>query len=501
MTWSLSFGFVQVRDRRDARFRIEKGVVPLVQATERVDVIVRAGYVVTMDAERRIYRDGLVAVRGETIVAVGREADLLHRFQASEMLDARRMAVIPGLIDAHTHTPQAMLRSAADDLGWAPYLIDWIWPLQGAYTEADAMASLKLMMLECIKAGTVMFVEPFVHSRYNYDAFAQAVLDSGMRAGLAKLVMDRTEHALQAGVINLGMLETREGSLGAAEAAIARWHNAGGGRLRVLLGPRVPRPMGEACSPGFFQELRGLSDSTDVFIHCHLAGETDDLPYFREMYNGTPFEFAEANGLAGPRNMLVMCCHASPSDVEILARTGTHVVHCPQPNMKMASGVAPVPLMRQKGVNVALGTDSGANNNCYDIFREMKAASLLHNIHNMDSECITAEDCFEMATRNAARAVGLADQLGSIEPGKQADLTIVDLDKPHLRPVYDVVANLVYSGCGADVDSVMVAGRFLMRKRQVLTLDEEAILHEAQRRGDEVMQRAGKVVAPRWPVL
>jgi cytosine/adenosine deaminase-related metal-dependent hydrolase len=456
---------------------------------------------ITVDAERRVVTDAAIAVNGDRIAEVGKAADLLGRYPGAERLDGRGMVAIPGLIDAHVHSPQTMLRSVADDVPWRPYLEAFIWPIQGGYTPEDARASMRLTLLEMLKSGTTGFVDPLVHTRYDFDSLAQTVLDMGMRAVLAKIVMDQAAVAEQMGVIHPGMLETEERSLAEAERALGRWGGAGGGRVQVWYGPRVPREPAVACSPAFYKKVSELAAGAGSGITIHLAGEREDIAFFRREFGMLPVEFAQEYGLTGPNVLVAMGTWISEEEVPILAETGTSVVHCPSANMKLASGVARIPEMRAAGVTVALGCDSGANNNCLDMVREMKAASLLHSVHRMDAAALTAEDVLEMATIEGARAIGREADLGSLEAGKQADVVLVDLRRPHTVPRFDPVANLVYCAHGGDVDTVLVAGRVLMRGREVLMADEEEILEDAERHGREVLRRAGVEVATRWPVV
>lgn len=455
---------------------------------------------ITVDDRRRIVTEAAIAVEGSRIAEVGKVADLAARHPDAERLDGHGMVALPGLVDTHVHTPQAMLRSVADDVPWRPYLERFIWPLQATYTPEDALASMKLCLLEMVKSGTTSFVDVLVHGRYDFDGLARAVDDFGLRGTLAKMVMDQAGLAAERGVIDPGMLETEERSLAEADRAIRTWHGAGDGRLRVWYGPRVPREPAVACSPEFYAKVSRLAAERDSGITVHLAGEREDVPFFRREFGRLPVEFARDFGLLGSNVLLAMGCHISEAEIPLLAETGTSIAHCPSANMKLASGVARVPEMRGAGVAVGLGCDSGANNNCFDMIREMKAASLLHAIDRMDARALTAEDAVEMATIDGARALGLDGEIGSLEPGKQADIVLVDLRRPHTSPVLDPVANLVYCAHGGDVDTVVVAGQLLMRGREVLVADEAAIIDEAETRSRAVLERAGIQVKPSWPV-
>ena len=226
----------------------------------------------------------------------------------------------------------------------------------------------------------------------------------------------------------------------------------------------------------------------------------EDMTFIRDEFGMLPAEFAQRYDLVGPNVLLINGCWFNEEEIQILADTDTRLVHSPSANMKMATGVAKVPQMRDAGVTVALGCDGGANNNCNDMIREMKAASLLHNLTMMDPTTLTAEDALEMATIDGARAIGREDELGSLQVGKQADVILVDLQQPHTMPIHDPIANLVYAAHGGNVDTVMVAGKVLMRDREVLVADEAAILEEAQARGAALLERGGIEVAPEWRI-
>ena len=455
---------------------------------------------ITVDARRRIVTDAAIAVDGDRIAEVGKAADLTARYPEADRLDGRGMVAIPGLIDAHVHTPQTLLRGVADDVAWRPFLEEFIWPLQGRFEPEDALASIRLSMLEMLKSGTTCFVDPLVHSRYDVDGLAGAVVDFGLRGVLAKIVMDRAVQAERTGLIHPGMLETEERSLAEAARAFERWNGAGNGRVRIWYGPRVPREPVVACSPEFYRRVAEAARDFRTGITVHLAGEREDVAFFRREFDRLPVEFARDNGLLGPNVLLAWGTHISEREIPILAHSGTPVVSCPQPAMKLGSGIARVPQMRAAGVTVGLGCDSGANNNSLDMIREMKAASLLHDVARLDAAALTAEDVLEMATIDGALCIGLEAELGSLEAGKQADVVLVGLRGAHTTPVFDPVSNLVYAAHGGDVDTVMVAGKVLMRGREVLVADEEQVIEEAEKRGRSVLERAGIEVAPRWPV-
>jgi len=456
---------------------------------------------VTLDPKNEIIKNAGIVIDHDRIIDIGKASELTPQYKDVEVIKGRGMLALPGFIDAHSHSDQAILRSFADDMGWKPYLEDFIWPLIGHREQEDALISLKLCMLEMLKSGTTTFVDCMISSRYDFDKLAQAVVDMGMRAVLAKYLMPDSIFSQKEKAINTGEVESEEQSRSDFEQAIKTWNGTAGGRLQVWLGPFVPRgDPAPDIKPDFFHKVSGLAASHNTGITIHFASEREDIQFFQQEYGMQPVEFAQQYGLLGSNVMLINGCQLTEEEIPVLAETDTKIVHSPSANMKMASGIAKIPQMRAAGVTVALGCDAGANNNCLDMIREMKAASLLHNISMMDPKALIAEDVLEMATIDGARAIGQEDEIGSLEVGKQADIILVDLHHPHTMPVHDPVANLVYAAHGGNVDTVIVAGRVLMKNRKVLVVDEEAILAEAEERGHALLKRAGIRVAPEWPI-
>jgi cytosine/adenosine deaminase-related metal-dependent hydrolase len=460
-------------------------------------MIYEHGTLVTMDAQRRVVTDGALAVRDGRFLAIGKSKELQERFPAEPRTDLRGRAIIPGLVNAHVHLAQAMIRGCADDME----LIDWlgkrVWVLQGNYTEEDGRASAELCILEMLKSGTTAFVESMLAGRYGFDGIANVVLSSGIRAALAKIVMDVGTYASKDNWMHPGMIEDRETTLRDTLAMYDRWNGAGDGRLAVWFGPRTPG----GVTPELYREISALAAQRDMGITVHLAEVQADRKFLQETYAQSPAEFAQAAGLTGPRVLLVHTVWMDAHDIEILSRTRTNVAHNPCSNAKLASGIAPIPEMLAAGVNAALGTDGGPSNNTYDLVREMRWASYLHKARTLNPTIMPAETVLEMATINGARALGWEREIGSLEAGKQADFVVFDLDKPHVTPSSDPVSTIVYAATGTDVDTVVIAGKVVMQGGQVLTMDEERIVREAGERAKAVWKRAGIEHRPRWPVL
>jgi cytosine/adenosine deaminase-related metal-dependent hydrolase len=450
-----------------------------------------------MDPQRRIITDGALVIQQDRIAAIGKAAELIERYPAEDRADLGGKLIIPGLVDTHVHLAQALIRGCADDMALIEWLCDRVWVLQGNFTEDDGRVSAQLCIAEMLKSGTTTFLESGLADRYGYSGIAEVVRDSGIRACLGKIVMDIGTYATQNNSMYPGMRETREQSLLGTLKMYDQWHNKADGRIRVWFGPRTPG----GVTPELYREMVGEARKRGMGITMHLAEVEADKIYLNETYGLTPVDFAESVGLLGPDVVLVHMVWLTQPELEKLARTGTHVSHNPSSNSKLASGVCKVPQMLTTGVNVALGCDGGPSNNDYDLIREMKLAAILHKGISLDPLTVPAETVLEMATINGAKAVGMADDIGSLEVGKKADLVVIDLDRLHTTPNMNPVSTLVYAATGGEVDSVMIDGKWIVRGQQLLTLDEERVKVEAREHAPTLYQRAGIELKPRWPVI
>lgn len=453
--------------------------------------------ILSMNSKRQILTRGAVAVTGNQIVAVGKSQEVVEKYPEKRRINCNGNILLPGLIDTHVHEAQAMIRGCADDLSLIDWLTKRVWVLQGNYTTDDGRASAALCALEMIKSGTTSFIESMLAERYGIDGVVETVIQSGMRAAIGKIVMDLPSYAKADGVMHPGMVENGEESVRNTLVAYDRWNGAGDGRIQIWFGPRTPG----GVTPNIYDWISKLAAERGMGITIHLSEIKEDIDYAVSQGFRTPTEFAAAHGLLGPRTVLAHFVWSDPTDWKTLAETGTHVSHNPASNSKTATGIAPVYGMLQAGVNVTLGCDGGPSNNTYDVIRDMRMASYLACLLEKNPTVVPAENILEMATINGARAMGLEDQIGSIEVGKRADFIVIDMDKPHLTPCFDPVSTIVYAAHGSDVDTVVVDGIILMHNRKMQTLDEEAIVADARLRAMQVAQRAGLVIKPNWPVV
>ena len=453
--------------------------------------------IVTMNPTRDIITNGAIAINDKRIVAVGKTDTLLQQHHENEVIDVKGKLIIPGLIDTHVHLAQALIRGCADDMALIQWLCDRVWVLQGNFTHDDGYVSARLCIAEMLKSGTTTFLESMLAHRYGFDGIARAVGESGIRACLAGIVMDIGTYATQTNSMHPGMVESRETSLFGVLEMHSKWQGAANDRIHVWFGPRTPG----GVTSELYREMSDYARRRDMGITMHLAEVEADKIYLNEKFGLSPVYYAESVGLLGPKTVLVHMVWLTQADIDKLAQTHTSVSHNPSSNSKLASGVCKVPQMLARGVNVALGCDGGPSNNDYDLVREMKLVAILHKAVTNDPLIVPAETVLEMATINGARSLGLEKEIGSLEVGKKADLVVIDLNRLHTTPSPNPISSLVYAATGGEVDTVVVDGQILVEQGQLLTMDEDEVMHVAREHADALYKRAGIEIKPKWPVL
>lgn len=387
-------------------------------------------------------------------------------FVANETIDGARLLTIPGLINAHTHTYMTMMRNVADDLSFFDWLTNNIEPIEDCLEPEDAYWASLAAQAEMVRSGTTCFNDMQMH----VGQTTRAVRESGMRAvicrGLVGDTYDRADRRI-------------------AEALGERRDFADCDRLSFRLGPHAPY----SCGPDYLRLIADVAREEDLGIHTHIAESKAECERMQESYGRTPVEYLRDAGIFELPTIAAHCVWVSASDRAILAEHGVSVITNPASNMKLGNGFASVPEMVAAGINVCLGTDSCASNNALNLFRELGLVALIHKGTHEDPTCISAREAFLMATANAAQALGLS--CGSIEVGKKADLTLLDLDAPALTPLNDPVSALAYAANGSEVDSVIIDGKLVLRHRELLTIDEERVRFEMGR----ICRRLGLVKA------
>lgn len=454
--------------------------------------------IITVNSSREILLDGAILVQGSSIVAIEKTDTLLARYPNEPTTDLTDRIVIPGLVNAHMHCAQTLLRDTGDDLELVHWLCERIWPLQGNFTPEDGEAAARGSVVEMLRGGTTCFLESMFADRYGFDGLCRAVEQSGIRGCLGKIVMDMPTYAQDPKwAMHSGLVETRDASLGGAIKMWEKWDGKADGRIRVWFGARTPG----GVSDELYKEMTALSRTKGIPITMHCAEVLADREFFA-LRGHTPSSYCDSVGLLGPRTVLVHMVHLDDDDIAAVAASGTHVVHCPTSNAKLASGICRLPELLRSGANVALGTDGAPCNNTNDLLQELKLAGIIHKARTLDPTVIPAETALEMATINGARALGLDDRIGSLEVGKKADFVAIDTRKVSMQPWFNPVSAVVYVATGEDVELVVVDGKEVVRGGKVLTMDEEAVWRELQVKAAEVVQRAGlkEKIKSRWHV-
>lgn len=453
--------------------------------------------IITVNPNRDIIKDGTIAVAGDTIVAVGKTLDLVKKYSKDEQIDLQGQIVMPGLISLHVHLAQSLLRTAADDLPLIEWLCDRVWCMQGCFTEEDGYVASKLTIAEMLKSGTTTFVESLFAERYGFGGAVKAVVESGIRGCLGKVVMDQPRYATQEGVsMHPGLIED-ERSLDNAVKCHEKYHGHGNGRVEVWFGARTPGGVSEEL----YRKMIFVARKNDIGITMHCAEVKADREFFASKGH-TPMTYCQDLGLLAPRTVLAHMVHLDDNDIDILAGTGASVGHCPTSNAKLGSGVCRVKELLEKDVPVGIGCDGCPCNNTMDLLQEMKMASLMPKAIHGDPSLVPAEKVVEMATIIGARALGKDHEIGSIEVGKKADFISINLnDKLYAQPMRDPVLMVVYIATGNDVDTVVVDGKIVVRQGKLLTIDETELIIQANVHGEAVRKRAGIDSGSRWPTI
>lgn len=419
-----------------------------------MDLIIRNGFVLGADGTFERKDIGIVGNRIDTIA----DEDSIDSASAKREVDAHGGFVIPGLVNTHTHLGMTLLRGYADDLPLFEWLSEHIWPIEAKITAEHMYAGCMLGCLEMIRSGTTAFADMYIH----VDKVAQAVIDSGMRANLAY------------GMIDLGDKERADSELAQGKRFVDKWQGAANGRIKAMYGPHAPN----TCSREFLIRVKEQAQKDNAMIHIHILETEAELNEMKEKFGMCSVNMLEEAGFLGPDVIAAHCIWLSDGDIKILQKHGVNISHNPTSNMKLASGIAPVAKMLDFGCNVGLGTDGCASNNNLDMFGEMKLAALLHKVDTNNPSVLPAPTVLDMATRNGAQALGI--DAGILAPGKLADIIIVDANKPQMVPHHNIISNLVYSANGSDVMTTIVDGQVLMENYKVLSMDEDAVIQQAQ---------------------
>ncbi len=430
-----------------------------------MDLLIHGGMIVTMNPEGKIWKNGALLIKEDRIQDIGEEDDLLKSHPGIPKMDAAGKAAIPGLVNLHTHTVLTVLRGVAEDAG-IKSIYEQMMPMTDLMTPEDRYTMGLLGSLEALKSGTTTIVDNF----NNMADIVPAVDQSGLRAVVSEIVNDADLLEIRKGNYRF---DTRIGEslLKKNVDLVEKWHGRDAGRILCHFGPHAP----DTCSPRLLKEIRALAEKRNLGITMHIAQSPGEVEQVVNREGKRPVEYLDSVGLLGPRVIGGHCVHLSTAEIEILGRTRTHVSHNAAINARRGF-IAPIRALKDAGANIGVGSDNMSE----DMFEVMRVALMVGRIKTGNYAAFMPQDVMEMATRNGAKALGLEEEIGSLEKGKKADVILIDLKKPHLAPLVNVLGNLVHTGLASDVDTVIVDGQILMENRQVKTINEAELLIRAQ---------------------
>ncbi|MBF0229459.1 MAG: amidohydrolase [Desulfamplus sp.] len=431
-----------------------------------MDILIKNGIVLTIDSQMRRIDNGYVAIKDSQIVEIGSVKDLAT-IQAKEVIDAKGGIIMPGLINSHTHASMTLFRGIADDLPLMDWLNNHIFPAEAKLTPHWVYTGAKLACAEMILSGTTCFCDMYLFE----DEVAKAAYDSSMRAVVGEVLYDFPSPCY--GQIEQGFEYVA--------AMIEKWgiksnsYNNSDSDLNSLITVAVEPHSTYLCEPKLLIRAAELACKNLSPLIIHVAETLGESAQIKERYGVTPVRYLADIGVLGPNLVACHSVHLTESDMEFYRAFDVKVAHCPESNMKLASGVAPIPRMIEKGICVGLGTDGCASNNDLDMFIEMDTAAKLHKVFTMNPEALDAQTAIKMATINGARALGLDSITGSLEVGKQADIIVVNTSALHMIPMYNPYSHLVYSTTGNDVVVSIINGKVVMKDRKLLTIDIDSV--------------------------
>jgi 5-methylthioadenosine/S-adenosylhomocysteine deaminase len=432
------------------------------------DILVTNGTVLTLDAGATEIINGAVAIGQDAITAVG-PADEFRDWRISQVIDARGGIIMPGLVNSHTHAAMTCFRGLADDLHLMNWLNNHIFPAEAKLDDQKVYAGSLLACAEMIMSGTTCFCDMYLFE----DAVARAAKKAGMRAVVGEVLYDF--NSPNYGPIKNGFKYTQK--------LIDTWQND------PLVTIAVEPHSTYLCAPQLLKKAFKLTQSFNLPLVIHLAESKSEIRQLKERYNRTPVEHLAEMGVLATNVLACHCVELTDNDIALLKRFDVKVAHNAESNMKLASGVAPIPRLINEGICVGMGTDGCASNNDLDLFLEMDSVAKLHKVKTLDPTVMDALTVLKMATINGARALGLDQAIGSLEIGKKADLIVIDTNKPHLTPMYNPVSHLVYAAMGSDVTTSIINGNVILQDGRIKTIDIRAVIDDVNEIVKEIMPK------------
>jgi len=445
------------------------------------DILIEHGTIITMNKNREIIEDGAVAIQAKRIVAVGKTDAIRKQYRFESRIDAKRNPVLPGLVNTHTHFFQTLYKSLSDDLA----LVEWlpnIYKLSVNIRPDDCYYAALIGCIELIRTGcTCVLDENYPYAGKTSESVLKAFDKIGIRGTVARGLFDRD-------LWNLGtpFVEDTDKQVNDTVALIEKWRR--NDRVRVWFSPN----WASYCSDELVAKASEAAEQQRVGVSMHLHEAEEEVQRWKKLTGYSPIQYYHSKGvkLLNPNLIAVHCVWLDDIDIRILKETGANVSHNPVSNMYLASGISPIPKMLKAGIPIGLGTDGAASNNCQDMIEVMKTTALLHKVATLDPLSIGAEKVLEMATIDGAKAMGLENEIGSIEPGKRADLVVFDLKHANTTPINRPHSQIVYCSKSHNVDTVIIDGKIVMKKGRITTLDEEKIVKKTQEVADDLIERS-----------
>lgn len=430
-------------------------------------ILIKGGVVLTINPSEDIFPEGYVLIEGDTIKSIGTITEAPPDGTVEKIIDARDGLIMPGLINTHTHAAMACLRGLADDLPLETWLNDYIFPVEAQYVNHEFVyQGTRLAGIEMIRSGTTCFADGYFFE----EEAVRAVSELNLRATLGQGILDFPTPDVPNPDFNL---KNGKNYLERFPAS-------------SLITPTLFCHSDYACNPETLKEARRVCNDHGISLMTHLAETEAEVRAVMSRYGVSPVKHLLTLGVLDGDTIAAHCLWISPEELDVLKEKEVRIAHCPESNMKLASGVAPVPDFLKLGISVGLGTDGCASNNNLDLFSEMDTAAKIHKLARKDPSIMDAKTVVKLATIGGAEVLGLRDKIGSLEPGKKADIIILDWKQAHLTPVYNYYSHLVYSATGHDVRTVMVDGRVIMDDRQILTVNEKEIISEVEKIGEKI---------------
>ena len=426
----------------------------------KIDLLINSRWIIPVVPENRVFENCALAIDQQKIVGIYPQAEAKSKFDPASVVDLADHILMPGLVNAHGHAAMSLLRGYADDLPLQPWLEEHIWPVEARVLSAEFVADgTNLAMAEMIKTGTTCFADMYFFA----DTVAEQVQRSGMRSQIGFTVFDFPTAGGKDpdDYIHKG-LQLRDSY-------------KGDGLIKIACAPHAPYTVGDET----LRRIATYANELDMAVHIHCHETVQEVADSLKLYGNRPLQRLDDLGVLLPQTQLVHMTQIDDNDIRLIQDNNCHVVHCPESNLKLASGFCPVGKLIDAGINVAIGTDGAASNNDLDLFGELKTAALLAKAVADDASVLDAHTALRMATINGAKALGWDDQIGSLEAGKSADMIAVEISSLSQKPLYNPASQLVYTNAGSQVTHSWVAGKALLRERSLVTLDEENLIRRA----------------------